>query len=125
MPNLVVSGAGTTAANGTYSERGTYNGFPYYNKIGEGDDPEANSIAFFSEATAITGPSGELWYYVLSEDPTDSPWDTEEGDAPAPTVTTASAGPANLKTVDGLAKASVKTINGLAIASIKTVNGLN
>lgn len=85
--NAIVAGAGTAAANGTYSERGTYNGFPYYNKIGEGDDPEANSIAFFLEATAITGPSGELWYYVLSEDPTDSPWDTEEGDAPAPTVT--------------------------------------
>jgi len=53
---VTVSGAGTSAVNGIYSERGTANAHPFYNLLGSADDAQTNAISF----TDIGG-AGEQW----------------------------------------------------------------
>jgi hypothetical protein len=88
-PSAIVSGAGTAAANGVYTYRGLNDGKPYYNKLGDPDEP-LNGIRWVSQVLAwfIADVGGDLY---LSTDDVAFPWlatfDVQDGDPPAPTVT--------------------------------------
>lgn len=85
-PSAIVSGAGTAAANGTYTLTGTNNDRPFYNKAGT--NPVVSAISWSSTQWIIFGSGGE-GLYLGSEDVA-FPWlDTyfaEEGANPSPTV---------------------------------------
>lgn len=88
--NIVVSNAGSSVVNETYSYRGLYDGKPYYNVIGQPDDPFSSSIFWLVNEWEITGPGGGVYY--LSGDAVDRPsqvssWVVDGGNKPAPTVT--------------------------------------
>jgi len=89
--SVLVSGAGSEEANGTYTERGEENGKPYYNLVGEADSLSENSIFFGGGRWAISDFQGDL-YYEASED-VEFPWLVETwevsdvGTGPSPTVT--------------------------------------
>jgi hypothetical protein len=89
--SVLVSGAGSEEANGTYTERGEENGKPYYNLVGEADSLSEYSIFFGSGRWAISDFQGDL-YYEASED-VEFPWLVEiwgasdVGTGPSPTVT--------------------------------------
>jgi hypothetical protein len=83
MANYTGTNAGTSAANGVYTEAGTYNERPYYN------GPNGNSLYFRPEMPAwcvgVLGDSTILYAFVLTPSPdtpyigTYSVWD---GDGP-------------------------------------------
>jgi predicted butyrate kinase (DUF1464 family) len=87
---VVVSGAGTISANGTYTERGVNDGKPYYNLVGASDTFDINSVYWGGEAWGITG---EDPLYTSDEDVAFPwqvvTWSMSSGDAPAPTLTPA------------------------------------
>jgi hypothetical protein len=88
---VIVSGAGSTGSNGTYTERGTLNGKPYYNLLGENSDDDIN------EATGIfwVGVGWTINFFgggsYFSSDDTAFPWLAEyilgAGASPVPTLT--------------------------------------
>lgn len=92
-PSAVVSGAGSTAANGTYTPRGTQDGKPYYNLVGQPDSLNNFVISWVSTTTwQMTDFNGNPIYF--SNDDVAFPWlatwETDEGQGgvpPAPTVT--------------------------------------
>lgn len=93
MTDMIVSGAGTTAVNGTYIENGTFNDKPKYTF----DDYEIRW-------RITTRPPVTRWELILtseviyySNDNVATPdlcttWQVYEGNAPAPTVTAAGGG---------------------------------
>lgn len=84
----VVSGAGVTSVNGTYTPRGTFNGKPYYNKQGEPTDIGAWSIYFLSNKWYIASDSTDE--YISTDTatfPWTATWEEFSGSPPAPTVT--------------------------------------
>lgn len=91
MADVVVSGAGSTAVNGTYAEGETVNGKPSYTK---GDV----TIQWELDGELLYwGMFGNGYYYYASLDDTVTPdlattWEIIEGAEPAPTVTAAAAG---------------------------------
>jgi hypothetical protein len=88
--SVLVSGAGSSSINGTYTERGTYNGKPYYNIIGEPDD-FSNLAIFFDGLVWKIRDETQTNRYISEENFAfpwlDLEWDVEEGFFPAPTVT--------------------------------------
>lgn len=106
--NVAVSGAGTSAVNGTYTYRGMYdegggNGaYPYYTLTGE-PDPDPNPGGFFYSVFTdgnlwyITDFEGNYLYYgrqtelsgPVCDFPYEANWVTLSGDDPAPTVAVA------------------------------------
>ncbi len=105
---VVVASAGTAAANGVYTLRGTFHDKPYYNLSGEPDDIAKNSIGWESynddEWDLIVGEA--LGY--SSADDTAYPFqatftnpNTPTGD-PAPTVTASANGTGQIQ-FDGVA----------------------
>ena len=97
MTDMIVSGAGTTAVNGTYVENGTVNGKPKYTF--------GNYYIYWSNGYVASNPpdeggwtlaNGGNWY--VSPDNTATPdlatWQVGfyTGAAPAPTITAASTG---------------------------------
>jgi hypothetical protein len=92
-PSALVAGAGTAAANGTYTPRGTNAGKSYYNLVGQPDDFSSSSIYWDGTQWNITFSDASTGY---SSDPVDfpNPWDaiawlTIDGAEPVPTVTQA------------------------------------
>ena len=88
MANMVVSGAGTTAVNGTYVESGTYNGKPQYYKVGTGHTLEWDPYNWTEDVWQIY--DWEDYYYFGNGDvatPNLATWQTASGASPAPTVT--------------------------------------
>jgi hypothetical protein len=89
--SVLVSGAGSEEANGTYTERGEVNGRSYYNLVGESDFPTEYSIYWQGDRWAITDFQGDF-YYEANVD-VESPWLVEAwelsdiGTGPVPTVT--------------------------------------
>ncbi len=94
VDGVVVSGAGTAAANGLYTLRGTSVGRPYYNLVGTDSDPVLSAISNAQDGDNFTlyssAPDDPL--YNTSDFPA-YPWqgtwvnpNTPTGD-PAPTVT--------------------------------------
>lgn len=94
-PNSVlVSGAGTAAVNGLYTFRGSNNGFPFYNLVGQGTDSSLYSVVVFND-----GP--DLFWYINDTDNQyksvetvenyhsvfDVNWEVVFGAEPVPTVT--------------------------------------
>jgi len=87
--SVLVSGAGSEEVNGVYTERGEFNGKPYYNLVGQPDDLDNYNILW----------DGSDWYinfeevdYYFSDEDVDFPWEVtgwteSNGDTPAPTVT--------------------------------------
>ena len=99
MADMIVSGAGTTAVNGTYVESGTANGKPKYTFgsytiFYSGDDGYVGSDPPDMGGWTLSG--GGDWY--VTPDNTATPdlatWQVGyySGAAPAPTVTAASSG---------------------------------
>ena len=83
MANIIVSGAGTSAVNGTYTESGTYGGRPKY--------VYDNYVLVWSSGWEL-GTSDYVTAYYYSEDDVATPdlcttWKVDEGKKPVPTVT--------------------------------------
>lgn len=93
MPSILVSGAGSSAVNGTYTERGTYSGKAYYNLVGQPDNVEQYAISWVSDGWwLIHGPVLNDELYISFDDvatPDLAIFDVNLGDSPAPTVTAA------------------------------------
>ena len=88
--SVLVSGAGTAAANGTYTYRGQFNGHAYYNLLGQPDSTANSGIAWTAlDLWRVNSSSGELLYF--SDGDSSFPWQQtfieSAGDSPAPTVT--------------------------------------
>lgn len=86
----LVAGAGTAAANGTYTERGTSGGKRYYNLFGQADSTANYCIKWTGTAWVITSNAGATYY--TSSDAVDFPWEVTTwtlgtGVNPVPTVT--------------------------------------
>ncbi len=85
---VIVSGAGTSAVNGTYIHRGEHNGRGYYTR--GGNDPSSDSITWWDDHWGIQSAGAELLYN--STDSVDTyPWDvvywlTADGSEPVPTL---------------------------------------
>jgi hypothetical protein len=89
--DVLVSGAGTAAANGTYTYRGQANGYAYFNLVGQPDSPTESAIANNGDPTwYILAANGDQLYVGTPETPIAFPWldtfTTLGGDAPAPAV---------------------------------------
>lgn len=106
--DIIVSGAGSAAANGTYSYRGRHNGRAFYNEVGEVNSTVSKVVAW----------SGSLWYisnegdWYLSNDDVLTPdlattWEIDGGELPVSIVT---AVPISRKaTVENIFKADFPT----------------
>ena len=84
---VIVSGAGNAAANATWTERGTFGGKPYYNKLGDPNSTSSNVIRWSTNQWEIYTGSP---LYVSNSD-TSFPWQatfiTAVGNSPVPTLT--------------------------------------
>ena len=88
--NVLVSSAGSSEANGLYTFRGTVLDKPYYNLVGQVDNPNQYSISVGLEWT-IYASDGTTLYGGLPLD-VEFPWLAQNwiefvGDSPSPTVT--------------------------------------
>lgn len=98
---MSVAGAGTTAANGAYTPRGTVNGKEFYNLVGQPDSTSNWTIAWADFATGsgvtwgITDGTASLLYLSLDDVATPDLVTTwivaPSGGSPVPTVTAANA----------------------------------
>ena len=81
--DYVVSGAGSSEVNGTYTESGTYNGYPNYTKDGR------YFIQNWFPWVIWDNFEGLIFYYssVSSSTPPSSGWEVMDGNFPAPSVT--------------------------------------
>jgi len=91
-PSAIVAGAGSAAANGTYTERGTFMGKPYYNLVGEADDTGQLCIRWNDEWEILGAGTYDTNMFYYSAPNVAFPWDvvtwTEyNGSLPVPTVT--------------------------------------
>jgi hypothetical protein len=88
--SVLVSGAGSEEVNGVYTERGTFNGKPYYNLVGEDSDTNIHAIVW-ETATDEWRIRPEDDFYASTSDTTfpwqATNWQIQSGDAPVPTVT--------------------------------------
>jgi hypothetical protein len=86
---VIVSGAGSPEANGTYTERGEYDGKPYYNLVGEPDEVFTSSIFWDENWTIADITITNL--YISSEDVAFpwlvEAWEEANGFLPLPTLT--------------------------------------
>ena len=92
---MVVSGAGTTAVNGTYVENGTLNGKPLYIMQGQVDYPRIYFMSGSWYIYAFNTYKGRLYYSNESVDTPDlcTTWNVSAwGTPPVPTVTAAGGG---------------------------------
>lgn len=90
QPQVVVSGAGTSAANGTYTYRGMSGGKPYYNLVGQPDSIPDYSIAWDGVDTWLLRGFDDDQLYLVTN-PASFPWlagawSVNTGVGPAPTV---------------------------------------
>lgn len=92
--SMIVSGAGTSAANGTYTYRDQGNGKAHYNLTGQPTSLDFFTIVWIGTAWIITDGDGNSFY--SSADDTEFPWQAtftidggigDIGDPPAPVVT--------------------------------------
>lgn len=92
--SAIVSGAGTAAANGTYTERGTFTSKPFYTLDGQPTppDPSADPSSLFWSGDSFSWViSGDLLYISPEFEDTAFPWLATEwiestGDSPPPIV---------------------------------------
>ena len=86
MANIIVSGAGTSAVNGTYTESGTYEGRPKY--VYDNYVLMWNGLEI---AWVILHSDGYPTYYYSSDDVATpdlcTTWEANSGEPPVPTVT--------------------------------------
>ena len=86
--NVLVSGAGSSAANGTYTYRGDNEGKGYYNLVGEADSTTENAIVYSDDIWKILDSNTDQFYIGSdTEFPWTASWSENAGDIPAPTVT--------------------------------------
>lgn len=88
---IIVSGAGTSAANGTYTYRGQHNTRGYWNLFGQDDSTTDYAIVWTGSAWIMTNFAGATLYTIdtSSQYPWDSNWTIEGGNAglaPVPAV---------------------------------------
>jgi hypothetical protein len=88
--SAIVSGAGTAAANGTYTQRGESGGRPYYNLEGQPDSTTLSCIVAVFDTFEIHGGDGTILYSAASGElafPWLAEWVEVDGTSPAPIVT--------------------------------------
>ena len=88
-PSAIVSGAGTSAANEEYTPRGTFNGKPYYNLVGQPDSTSQNAVVYDGDQWNIRDAADSLYNTSSSSAAfpwLDSSWTINEGAGPAPSV---------------------------------------
>lgn len=86
--SYLVSGAGTTEWNGTYTYAGTYNGTSYFSK--DGTHYLVYEAGSWYLSSTASSPGSGAPYYVNGGSTTNLPtsgWQTNTGSAPAPTLT--------------------------------------
>ncbi|GGE45151.1 T9SS type A sorting domain-containing protein [Psychroflexus planctonicus] len=90
--NIVVSGAGTSAANGTYIQDGTYNSKPKYVKDGDSSwELKYDCFMFACDGWGIIQYGNSEYYYSNEDVATPdlvSSWNVGYGSFPAPSVET-------------------------------------
>ena len=86
MANIIVSGAGSSEVNGTYTESGTYEGRPKY--------VYDNYVLIWSSGMVrwVIGTSDYVTVYYISNENVATPdlcttWKVYDGEPPVPTVT--------------------------------------
>jgi hypothetical protein len=90
---VIVSGAGVLALNGTYTERGIFQGKPYYNLVDWPDNEMSNAISFLEgDMTWYIWSLDDGGYYASYDNNSQFPWEgtpwvTANGFDPAPTLT--------------------------------------
>jgi len=128
--SVIVSGAGSTSVNGTYTLRGEHNGNPYYNLIGFPNDPFQASIGFgvgsasgwaikFSDGdTAYIQPGGVILL------PWQVAWVASDGALPVPTVTLDPASPISIliRPATSLSPGSMSGPDKLKLDSLNTAS---
>lgn len=90
LVDMLVSGAGTGAANGTYTLRGTFNAKNFYNLLGSGTDTAVSAIHWTGTYWEITDTGGTQYYYSTDNVATPNlvtTWILFTGVNPLPTVT--------------------------------------
>jgi len=94
---VVVAGAGTGSVNGSYTQRGTRNGRPYYNLIGQADNPTVSAVTYNGMGWDIADSGGAPQYTGDATNPWDVTWTlTGTGSDPVPTVTSTNGDQATL-----------------------------
>jgi hypothetical protein len=88
-PSAIVSGAGSVI-NDEYTPRGTFNGKPYYNLVGQPDSTDNNAVKYSGANWVITASDGSA-LYGSSVNSFAFPWlsvswSVLDGDSPAPGV---------------------------------------
>ncbi len=89
----VVSGAGTTAVDGTYTQRGVGAQPHLYNLVGYQSDPGTKALSYESDDNEWHIWSNQIEYKAFFATPTSDPWDFDgsytefNGDSPPPSVT--------------------------------------
>jgi hypothetical protein len=91
MDTVIVTGAGSEQANGTFIESGVLNGRPLY--VLEGGSAENEDTIYWTGVQWFISNSGDPFYKTLNED-TEFPWlatswtnEDADGELPIPTVT--------------------------------------
>jgi hypothetical protein len=86
---VTVAGAGTSAANGAYDVRNSYDGRQHYNFVGQPTDFDARSILNGAGFWVVNDTEGSAYYIATSGSafPWGQTFDVGAGDPPAPTVT--------------------------------------
>ena len=92
--SALVAGAGTGAANGTYTYRGTRNGKPFYNLTGQPNNDNVSAIYWDTDGDGqwFINDSGASLLYASDITLAAFPWDSASwsafgGSEPVPTVT--------------------------------------
>jgi hypothetical protein len=72
VDSIFVANSGTTAANGLYTKRGTSNTKPYYNLVGQSDDPSLSAISWDTSDIypqwIISSSTGDALYSSVTTD---------------------------------------------------------
>ncbi len=86
--SVLVSGAGSSEVNGTYTYRGDYNGKGYYNLVGEANSTTENAIIWEDDRWKILDSNTDEFYSGSdTEFPWTASWVESNGNLPVPTVT--------------------------------------
>jgi hypothetical protein len=87
---IIVSGAGSTEINGTYTKRGIYNDKPYYNLFGQPDSIFTSCVMWYGTDWRVINSVDDVFYESFED--VEFPWmviswNISNGNPPVPTLT--------------------------------------